>query len=275
MGEAHGGEDVGGFGGAGLAGGAEAGGDSFYIESDDERFGVDVGEAQVGGVGDAGGAGCVDGGAGDGGDEGGFEAVAECGEIVAAWFEASHCCASSAARPRATMPGTFSVPARRWRSWGPPWKSGASSTPLRTKRTPVPCGAYILWPERESRSTFLNSPLRFVPPRSMGSLAAACTASVWKSVPWALAMRASLPMGWMAPVSLLASMMESEARVGAECGFEGCGVDDAVGCGREIGDLDAAFFERLGRVEDGVVLDCGGDEVCGFVAVEIRLKDSG
>ena len=28
------------------------------------------------------------------------------------------------------MPGTFSVPARRWRSCGPPWKSGASSHAL-------------------------------------------------------------------------------------------------------------------------------------------------
>ncbi len=89
----------------------------------------------------------VDAGVWDGGEETLFEAVAE----VAG--ESSQVAASSADLPRATMPGTFSVPGRRWRSWEPPKKMGVRGVLRRTKRMPVPWGAYILWPERLSRST--------------------------------------------------------------------------------------------------------------------------
>ncbi len=51
--EAHGGEDVGGLGGSGLAGAASADGEAFEVEGDDEGFGFDVIEVDVGGVGDA------------------------------------------------------------------------------------------------------------------------------------------------------------------------------------------------------------------------------
>src|SRR5580704_13858417 len=51
-GQAHGGEDVGGFGGAGLAGGASADGEALEVECDDEGFGFDVIEVEVGGIGD-------------------------------------------------------------------------------------------------------------------------------------------------------------------------------------------------------------------------------
>src|SRR5580698_8433115 len=60
VGEAHGLEDVGGLGCAGLAGGASADGEAFEVEGDDEGFGFDVVEVEVGGVGDAGGSGSVD-----------------------------------------------------------------------------------------------------------------------------------------------------------------------------------------------------------------------
>ena len=53
-GEAHGGEDVGGFGGAGLTGGASADGEALEVEGDDEGFGFEVVEVEVAGVGDAG-----------------------------------------------------------------------------------------------------------------------------------------------------------------------------------------------------------------------------
>ena len=169
------------------------------------------------------------------------------------------------------MPGTFSVPARRWRSCGPPWSRAATWTPLRTKRMPVPCGAYILWPEMLSRSTFFSAPVR-----SMGSLPAAWTASVWKRMAglYALAMRASLPMGWMAPVSLLANMMETSSVSGRRAASKASGSMMPSRVGSEIGDLGAAAAEGLRGVEDGVVLDFGGEEVGGLALVEERAQDA-
>ena len=78
--EAHGQEHMGGLCGTGLAGGAEAGGDALYIEGDEEGFGVDAIEAEVGGVGDAGRCCGVEVGVRDGCDEAGFQAVAQSGE---------------------------------------------------------------------------------------------------------------------------------------------------------------------------------------------------
>jgi hypothetical protein len=78
-GEAHGEQDVRGLGGAGLAGGSEAGGDTLHVERDEEGFGVDAVEAEVGGVGGAVFGGPVDAGIGDGGEDAGFEAIAEGG----------------------------------------------------------------------------------------------------------------------------------------------------------------------------------------------------
>ena len=49
--------------------------------------------------------------------------------------------ANSAALPNPTIPGTFSVPARRERSWLPAVKHAARSlVPLRTYSAPTPCG---------------------------------------------------------------------------------------------------------------------------------------
>ena len=53
---------------------------------------------------------------------------------------ASSAAANRHATPNPTMPATFSVPARRPRSCGPPAISGPSSTPRRTKRAPTPLG---------------------------------------------------------------------------------------------------------------------------------------
>ena len=80
-GEAHGGEDVGGFGGAGLAGGASADGEALEVEGDDEGFGFDVIEVEVGGVGDAGGAFAVDAALFDLREDALLETVAEGGEV--------------------------------------------------------------------------------------------------------------------------------------------------------------------------------------------------
>ena len=79
--EAHRGEDVGGFSGAGLAGRASADRESLEVEGDDESFGFDMVEVEAGGVGDSGGAFAVDSALLYLREEALFEAVAEGGEV--------------------------------------------------------------------------------------------------------------------------------------------------------------------------------------------------
>ena len=71
---------MGGFGGAGLAGAASADGEALQVECDDEGFGFEVIEVDVGGVGDAGCACAVDACFVDLSEDALFEAVAEGGE---------------------------------------------------------------------------------------------------------------------------------------------------------------------------------------------------
>ena len=70
------------LGGSGLAGGSEAGGNPLHVERDEQGFGVNAVEAEVGGVGGAAGGGAVDVGVGYGGEEALLEAVAEGGEFI-------------------------------------------------------------------------------------------------------------------------------------------------------------------------------------------------
>src|SRR5674476_1050282 len=51
-----------------------------------------------------------------------------------------------------TAPATFSVPARRWRSWLPPWTWARSCVPRRTQSAPTPLGPSNLWAEIVTRS---------------------------------------------------------------------------------------------------------------------------
>src|ERR1017187_2241578 len=108
--------------------------------------------------------------------------------------------AISAALPSPTMPARFSVPARRDRSWRPPYIIGCSKVPLRTNSAPAPCGPCILWPVTVSRS----QPICFT---SSGTLPAACTASVWKYTSASLAILPISLTGCSTPVSLFARIM--------------------------------------------------------------------
>ena len=72
---------MGGFGCAGLAGGASADGDAFEIKGDDESFGFEVVEVEVAGVGDAWGCSAVDASFFDLVEDALFEAVAKGGEL--------------------------------------------------------------------------------------------------------------------------------------------------------------------------------------------------
>ena len=51
------------------------------------------------------------------------------------------------------MAGTFSVPARRFRSWRPPVITPAMGVPRRTHSAPAPFGPPNLCADSESRST--------------------------------------------------------------------------------------------------------------------------
>ena len=51
------------------------------------------------------------------------------------------------------MPATFSVPARRSRSWWPPRPAGSNGAPRRKKMAPTPLGPWILCAESVSAST--------------------------------------------------------------------------------------------------------------------------
>ena len=100
----------------------------------------------------------------------------------------------------ATIPATFSVPARLPRSWAPPSIRLNRGMFFRQYRAPTPLGAWNLWPEMDSISMFIFS-------TSMGMWPAACTASVWKGMPFSRHRAPISVMGCTVPISLLANMM--------------------------------------------------------------------
>ncbi|TWH93437.1 hypothetical protein IQ17_06983 [Bradyrhizobium daqingense] len=83
----------------------------------------------------------------------------------------SRSAASSAAFPSPTIPGIFSVPARRPRSCDPPQISGWNFVPLRKYNAPTPFGPCSLCADSESMSIVLSF-------RFKRTLPMACTASV-------------------------------------------------------------------------------------------------
>ena len=68
---------------------------------------------------------------------------------------ASSVAATAHAAPNPTMPGTFSVPPRRPRSWPPPVTARAHPLvdPRATNSAPTPFGPYTLWALNDARST--------------------------------------------------------------------------------------------------------------------------
>ena len=97
----------------------------------------------------------------------------------------------------------------------------------------------------------------------MSSMPAACTASVWKAVRgfFALTTRAASAIGSIVPTSLLTYMMLTSDGVVGDGVLELLEVDEAFAVDAEVGDAEAFLLEPLGGVEDGVVLDGGGDDV--------------
>jgi hypothetical protein len=314
-GEAHGEQDVRGFGGAGLASCAEAGGDALHVERDEERFGVDACEAEVGGVGGAVRNGAVDVDVGDGGEEAGFEAVAALRE---------GCGAGTAGLSAADSPLSSG---RRNKS--------RSFAAFRMTKFNEACGVFGIFDDR-----FLESGSQVFDGYFGGAAEGYDAGDVFGSGAALAFVRAAVEerrelhafadeedAGALRGVHLVAGEREQvdvfevereverelggglhgvgmdedggveglgdagkfaegldgsglvvgehdgdEPGVRLERGFKGGGVDDAVGVGSEVGDFDAAGFERLRGVEDGVVLDLGGDEVGWLVLVEIALQ---
>ena len=136
------------------------------------------------------------------------------------------------------MPGTFSVPARRWRSCGPPWKSGASSTPFADEeRAGALRGVHLVAGDGEQVDV-----LEFageIERKLGGGLHGVGVDEDGRAVSFrvALAMRAILPTGWMAPVSLLASITLTSFVCGRSAASKSDGFDYAVGVWGKVRDL--------------------------------------
>ena len=115
--------------------------------------------------------------------------------------EGAHCASQAraawAATPKPTMPATFSVPARRPSSWGPPGRIDSIAAPGRMAIAPTPFGPWSLWALQVSAS--MPSVVH-----STGSRPTHCTASVCRTMSAARHRAATSAIGWITPVSLFA-----------------------------------------------------------------------
>ena len=166
------------------------------------------------------------------------------------------------ATPSPTMPGTFSVPERRRRSWPPPCRMGCRRVPRFTYSAPMPLGPYSLWPERLSMSTPSSA-------TSTGSEPTAWTASVWNS--GALLVRDARELGdrLHRADDVVGEHDGGQPRVVAERLLVGVQVDHAVAVHRHEVDGPAQAVEGARGLHDGRVLDRAHDEVAGLEACEV------
>ncbi len=113
-----------------MTGRAARGIDVLHLELEQDGLALHVAEAEVHVAGEAAPAVAVEERAGNAGLDALDQAIAQ----GASRAQVAERCRSTSSRaaPQATMPATFSVPARRWPSWSPPWISGARGVPRRT-----------------------------------------------------------------------------------------------------------------------------------------------
>ncbi len=270
-GEAHGNQDVRGLGGAGLAGRAEAGGDALEIERDEQGLSIDAVEADIGGVGGAVGGGAVDVGVGDGGEEAGFEAVAEGGEL--GWGVGCE-----------PVEGEFGG-SPEGDGAGDVLGAGAMLMLLRAtveQRSEMDSvadeedagalgGVHLVAGDGEEVDVFersgevdgeLGGGLNGVGVEEDGGVVGLGDAGEFAD-------------GLDGAGLVVGEHDGDQFGVGPEGGLEGFGVDDAVAPGSEVGDGGAAAVEGLRGVEDRVVLDLGGEEMSRLALVEEGLEDAG
>ena len=267
-GESHGEEDMRGLGGAGLAGRAEAGGDALHVERDEECLGVDAVEAQVGGVGRAvGGLGStrtIDVRVGDCGEQALLETVAQGGELL--WSVGVEPCE-----------GEFGG-AAEGDDAGDVFGAGSA---LALLRSPVEerrkmhvfadeedaCalrGVHLVAGDGEDVDVLersgeveweLGGGLYGVGVNEDSGIVGLGDAGVLPDAPNSRTIHAL-------PSSLcLKAVTTTLSDDNTKRGFEGVGVDEAGARGSEVGDVDVAAAQGLRGIEDGVVLDLGGDDV--------------
>ncbi len=102
-----------------------------------------------------------------------------------------------------------------------------------------------------------------------GTLPTACTASVWKRIPFSFAIAPISAIGWMTPISLLAVMIADEDRLVGDRGAQIVEADQAVLLHRQIGDPVAVLLEALARVDHRLVLGDARDDVIALLAVHL------
>lgn len=269
--ESHAGEDVGGFGGSGLAGAASADGEALEVEGDDEGLGLYVVEVDVGGVGDARGSGTVDAALFDLSEDALFEAVAEMGEVGGA-----------------VGGGVFGEPLMGELEG---FAEGDDSGYVLGSRAALALvGAAVeerseadAAADEEDSGALGGVHLVAGDAEEVYVLEVAVGGEVHCELACALhgvgVEEGSGGVGdggersdGLDDAGLVVGEHDGdEFGVGTDGGGEGAGIDDAPGVAGEEGDFDALLGDGLCGVEDGVVLDAGGDEVEGPGSSGARL----
>ena len=147
-----------------------------------------------------------------------------------------------------TAPATFSVPARRWRSWLPPWSCAISCVPRRTHSAPTPFGPSNLWAEIVTRSA----------PRSCTSspsVGAAWTASTWNRIPRRARSRSAISRtGWIDADLVVGEHHRDERRPLVQGRLEPVRVHAAEAVDGDLHHLETELLQVAHGVPDGVVL---------------------
>ena len=162
--------------------------------------------------------------------------------------------AISAALPSPTMPGTFSVPARRWRSWAPPKNERLEPCAAANIEDADALGRVQLVPgdAEQMAADGLDVDRNFA-----GGLDGV---GVKRDFGFGGDF-ADLLDGLNDAGFVVGHHDADEFRVRLERAVNVEGIDDAAGGDGQERDLDAALLRLVGGVQNSVVLDGGGDEV--------------
>ena len=244
---------MGGFGGAGLAGCAEAGADALQVECDEEAFGVDAVDAEVGGIGHAGSVGGVDLSVGDGGAEALFEAIAK----------ALHVGRAAGLEPGA---GEGSGGAEAYDA-GDVFGAGSALTLVGTaveEGSEVGAGANEQGAGASGGVHFVAGEGEEVDVLELageveGELAGGLDGVGVEEGAVGFGEAGELADGLDDAGFVVREHDADEAGVGLQGEVEVVGGDEAVAVGLEVGDVDAATLEGFGGMEHGVVFDGRGN----------------
>src|SRR3954447_15456596 len=115
-----------------------------------------------------------------------------------------------------------------------------------------------------------------------GTLPAACTASVWKMIPFSFAIAPISAIGWMTPISFFGGVVlhkqcllvvgghdRNQDRLVGDRVAEVVEADQAVLLYRQVGHPVAVLLEGLARVDHRLVLGDRSDEMVALLAVHL------